>query len=225
VVDPASSALPLSVTNVAGAIWASVSKGCVPGPCQKVTRVFDPRGGSLGQTATLNGGVVDVVTSGSRAYALFDLPGEIRIYNIDDPFNPSLQTATSIAGLSTVTPASIAYSPSVATVYVLADKLHAFSEQGLSLIGQIPVPAATSSFGQSVRIDGSCALVAGRNDVPQLYTIDSSLSWRESPTPAIPSAIRSVASRPGYFYLLTERSLEVWSSVPSEPNLRRHAAH
>lgn len=109
-------------------------------------------------------------------------------------------------------------------MYLLADKLYAFAESELLPMRQVAIPAATSSFGQSVRIDGSCALIAGRTDAPQLYAIDGPVNWRANATPAIPSAIRSVASRPGYFYLLTERSLEVWSTVAQEPKVKRHAA-
>jgi hypothetical protein len=225
VVDNARDALPLTVNNVGGAIWVSVSKSCVPGPCQKVTTVFDSRSGALTPAATLSGGVIDVVVSGSKAYALFDLPGEIRALDISDPFHPAIIAARSTVGLSTTPPASIAFSQPQTTVYVLADKLNAFSEQGLLPIGQVPVPAATSSFGQSVRIDGSCALVAGRTDAPQLYSVEGPLVWRESLTPSIPSPIRSIATRAGYFYVLTERSLEVWSSVAQEPKVKRHAAH
>ena len=227
VVDTARDVLPLSAHNVGGAIWVSVSKGCVSGPCQKVTTVFDPRNGLLAPSSTLTGAVIDVVTSDSpaRAYALFDLPGEIRIFDINNPFHPSPLPSPSTDGLSAATPASIAYSAAVDTVYLLADKLYAFSAPALTQIGQVQIPAATSSFGQSVRIDGACALVAGRTEAPQLYAIDGPLDWRAVDTPAIPSAIRSVASRPGYLYLLTERSLEVWSTVPQEPKVKRHAAH
>ncbi len=229
VVDSARDALPLSVYNVGGAIWVSVSKGCVPGPCQKVTTIFDPRNSALVPTAmTLTGAVIDVAISStggnSRAYALFDLPGELRIFDIGDPFHPSLSNSFSTAGLSATPPASVAYAPGVATVYLLADKLYAFAESELLPMRQVAIPAATSSFGQSVRIDGSCALIAGRTDAPQLYAIDGPVNWRANATPAIPSAIRSVASRPGYFYLLTERSLEVWSTVAQEPKVKRHAA-
>jgi len=229
VVDSAPDALPLSVYNVGGAIWVSVSKGCVPGPCQKVTTIFDPRNSALVPTATtLTGAVIDVVISStggnSRAYALFDLPGELRIFDISDPFHPSRAATFSTDVLSATPPASVAYAPGVATVYLLADKLYAFAESELSLLGQVAIPAATSSFGQSVRIDGNCALVAGRTDAPQLYAIDGPVNWRANATPTIPSAIRSVASRPGYFYLLTERSLEVWSTVAQEPKVKRHAA-
>jgi hypothetical protein len=226
IVDNAPDALPLSVYNVGGAIWVSVSKGCVPGPCQKVTTVFDPRNGALAATSTLSGGVIDVVTSGPVAYGLFDLPAEIRVLAIDDPFHPSIGSSRSTVGLSPIAPASVTYSAATKTVYVLADKLYAFSDAVLSAIGPVgAVPAATSSFGQSVRIDGGCALVAGRTEAPQLYAIDGPLNWRANQTPAVPSAIRSVATRPGYFYLLTERSLEVWSSVLQEPKVKRHAAH
>ncbi|HSN69356.1 MAG TPA: hypothetical protein VLV48_08935, partial [Thermoanaerobaculia bacterium] len=82
---------------VGGALWVSLTRGCGAGGCEKKTLVVDAASG-LVVTATLPGGILDVVWSGDRAWALSDTPREVRIYDIAKPGAPSLLNSASAAG-------------------------------------------------------------------------------------------------------------------------------
>ncbi|HEV8659775.1 MAG TPA: hypothetical protein VGS96_14280, partial [Thermoanaerobaculia bacterium] len=114
--DEGNDIVPLAISAIAGAPWVSFSRGCATTGCEKRTVVLDPQ--SLVRTASLSGGIVDITVSALRAYAIFDLPGEIRIYDVRDPLHPaSLATrANDVAALA------IAYNNG--TVYALADKAY-----------------------------------------------------------------------------------------------------
>src|SRR6185503_6953347 len=100
------------------AIWASFFKGCASGVCDHKTVVLDPK--TLTVTATLNGGLKRVTTSGTRAYALFENPAEIRVLDISNPLQPSQVIATA----SPTNATDIAYS--AGKVYVIGNKIYAY---------------------------------------------------------------------------------------------------
>ena len=197
----------LSIAAVNGAPWVSIVTGCTNGGnCQKKTLVFDPRAG-LAQTVALDGGTIDVVTSGNRAYAISDLPSEIRIFDVADPYHPLLV----ISRAAETTPVSISWSNGV--VYVLGDKLISYNESTLNklneILGSYAVdPAGIVTFAdQHLRIDGGCAAVTGRSFAPQLFS-----QWTPVSSFSTPSPTRSLAVQPGTFYFLTDHSLEIWST-------------
>lgn len=211
----------VGIRTAGDAVWVSVESGCPT--CVQTTYVFDPRNGML-QTTTFNGGVVDVATNGTRAYVLTDFPSEIRVMNISDPFHPS----PIITAPAPQSPVSIAYSNG--TIYVLGDKLFAFTESTLTRIGDIlgsytadPTGVITAA-DQRVRIDGNCAIVVGRAFSPQLYTIGGATAWTAAPSFSMPSATRSIATRPGVIQLLTDHSLETWATKPIAKPPRREPA-
>ena len=110
----------------------------------------DPK--TLAVTATLNGGATRVVTSGTRAYALFQLPDELRILDIANPLQPS----QIIAAPSPALASDIGYS--AGKVYVVAGKVYSFNES-LIAAGEL---LANVSATQSLAIDGDCAVITGQ---------------------------------------------------------------
>lgn len=207
----------LGITTVNGAVWVSIVRGCSSVGCEKKTIVFDSR---LNQTASMSGGVIDVVTSAGRAYAISDLPAEVRIINVADPLHPAVINSRAADG----TPVSIAYSNG--TLYVLGNTLAAYSEASLTKAGDIL--GAYSSDGtvtyadQRVRIDGNCAVVTGRSFGPTLYSVGT--QWTAQSSPSSPSAARAIAMKPGTMYILTDHSLEIWSTSPLPKPPRRPPA-
>jgi hypothetical protein len=155
--------------------------------------------------------VVDVVTSGTRAYALMSLPNEVRVFNVSDRQRPSQVVSRAAEGNS------VAYGGG--TVYVLADKLLGFDEATLAPKADA-LPAAAADASQRVRIDGNCAVVIGRAANPELFALPQ---WSAaSPTIELPSATRGIATAAGRLFILTDTSLEVWASTPAaRPGKRR----
>ena len=206
-------AQPLSINVVNGAVWASIVRGCTSGACEKKTIIFN---NNLSQTISLTGAITDVVTSGTRAYAITDLPNEIRVIDVSDPFHPVTIASRAAEG----TPVSIAYSNG--TIYVLGNTLASYSENGLAKIGDILGPYASDGtvtfVDQHVRINGSCAIITGRSFGPQLFNLPQ---WTPATSFGTPSAARAIAAQPGTFYVLTDHSLEIWSSAPLPKPARR----
>jgi hypothetical protein len=217
----AQTARSVAMRAVGGAVWVSIESGCPT--CVQTTYVFDPRNG-MSQTASFSGGVVDVVTSGTRAYVLTDFPSEVRVMNISDPFHPS----PVITAPAPQSPVSIAYANG--TVYVLGDKLTAYAESTLTRLADILGSYAADPTGlitpadQRVRIEGNCAIVTGRSFSPQLYTVAAPTAWTTVATPPVPSPVRSIATLPGVIQLLTDHSLETWSTTPLPKPPRREPA-
>jgi hypothetical protein len=215
-----SDASPLSIATANGAVWVAISKGCVSGGCEKRTLVFDARNGSLVQTASFAGGVVDVTTSGNRAYAIVDLPAEIRVYDVADPYHPSQVISRTTEGARA--PLSIAYANG--TVYALGEKLYAYSEASLTKSGEPlgdyvnDATGAVTFADQRIRADGNCAIVTGRSFAPQTFALPA---FTASNTFATPAAVKSIASTPGKLYVLTDYSLEIWSTSPLPKAPRR----
>jgi hypothetical protein len=74
---------------------------------------------------------------------------------------------------------------------------------------------------QQVRVSGNCAVITGRSFSPQLYRVNAAASWSAEPLPgSAAAAVRSSATAPGRTYLLSDYSLEIWSST-GPPTVRR----
>jgi hypothetical protein len=204
-ISAGSDTTPLAIFTVAGAPWVAISVGCVTTGCDMRTFVFDPA--TLAQTATISGGVIDVTTSGSRAYALFDLPRETRIYNISDPLRPAV--VRSIAS----EPSATAIGFTNATVSVLGDRLYRYDENTLTKISD-ELPALTQRGFTDIIVDGACTLVTGRSGSLDVVNFASIL---------VPGTIRSVAGSNGRYFILTDYSLETISRVTQPRPSRRRA--
>ena len=198
--------------NAAGGVpWVSIQRGCSVGACEKKTAVLDPK--TLARTLLLDGAAVDVAESAGRAYAVFDLPAEVRSYSLADPLHPSV--IASIAAEGSKTPVSIAVTDNV---YVGGEKLYVYTP-GLTKLGeqydsyQPDLVNGLQYNDQRVRADGGCVIVSARTFTPQFTS--------GAATPQVPAVVRSIASVPGRFYVLTDDSLEVWSSQPAAPPARR----
>lgn len=208
--------VPLKLHAAGDAIYVSLSRGCLSGACEKKTLVLDSRQG-LVQTSTMTGGLVDLVTSGTKGWGVFDLPAEIRALDLADPFHP----ATTLAKASEGDPVSIAYAAGAKTVYTLGQKLYAYAEQGLVKGGELldaysEDPTLRVSYSdQMLRIEGDCALITGRRFSPSLYRVQGATNWTESATlPPVAAAVKRQMKADGSIFLLTDYSLELWRTTP-----------
>ena len=200
--DEGADAIARSIWTGGKAVWVSFSKGCTVGACEKETFVLDPS--TLAVTATMTGAIDDVFVSGSRAYALVGLPDEIRVIDIADPLHPSQV----VAATRPPSAASIAYAAS--TVYVLSDKVHSYAEATLAAQGE-QLTAVTPNASTRIRTDGGCAVISGRAENVQLYTLPA---FTPVPAPTeVPSQVRSIIIKASRLLLLTDHSLEVWASA------------
>jgi hypothetical protein len=202
-----SDTVPLSIAVVNGAPWVSLSTGCLSGGCRNTTLVLDPH--SLVQTASMTGAVTDVAIDGTTAFAIATMPNEVRVVDVADPLHPNVLQSRAADGTSIAERAG--------TVYVLGDKLYTFAASSLAPLG------STLSFlidpTESVRIAGDCALVGGRTFAPRLYALPAIAGQT---TPGLPALPQSVVARNGALFILTDDSLEVWSSGPAfAPPARR----
>jgi hypothetical protein len=206
-----------SVAAVGGPAWASVIVHCQSTGCEGKTIVFDPKS-AFAQTATMTGAVRDVVTSGTRAYVLTELPNEIRVVDISDPAHPSV--IVSHASEGTQPPRAIAFANG--TVYVLGENLYTYSATDLTkasdaLGAYVTDPTSGVTYvDQHIRADGSCLALTGRQFSPRFLT--------GTPPIASPAAGRFIATQPGTFYFLTDYSIEIWSTKAIALPPRRHAA-
>jgi hypothetical protein len=216
VVDTNADKAPISITTVAGAPWVSMSQGCRTGDCQSNTLVLDPQ--SLVVTSSMAGAVTDVAVAGITAYAITAAPSEVRVINVADPAHPSVSLSRATDG--TAAPVSIAfYSP---TVYVLGERLYAYTASSLASGGDMAVAFDPSTYAdQSVVISGTCGIVTGRTAMPELFSVSE--GWKPSAGIPAPAAVRSVATSGNNVYLLTDDSLEIWSTGTAKPAPRRRA--
>lgn len=202
----------IALNSVGGVAWLSYSRGCASAACQNETAVLDST--TLAVTSTMSGAVKDVVTDDLRAYALFEQPDELRVFDTNDAQHPVLLVSRAL----TATAVSVAHRGS--TVYLLGTRLTPYDEATLTP-GEPLLDAATTNFTQRVRIEGDCAIVTGRTFDPQLY---SASNWSAMSGFELPSSVRSVATQPGRLLLLTEHSLEVWSVGDAPAPRKRRAA-
>ena len=203
---------PLSVDGVAGAVWVAFSKDCLSGGCRKETIVVDSL--SLTTTATVDGGVVDAVWSGNRAWALFDLPDEVRVYDVTDALHPS-QLAAAAA------PASArSVSHGAGKALVLGDRVYTFHETTLAA-STTHLAAVAPTAAHRIRVEGDCAVVTGRASEPELY---DARNWTPLALPAsLPSPTRLVLAEDGRLTFLTDHSVEIWTITAPAPPVRRRA--
>ena len=210
-IDEGADAQPLSIWTIGDAVWVSFVKGCQSGTCQKKTLILDPK--TLAITSFLDGGVVDVTTAGTSAFAIFDQPAAVRVFDITSPLFPA-QTAT----VARPTAAS-AISHAGGKIYVAGDKVYSYNAQ---LVPQGDSLAPVTSSEQRLAIDGDCAVVTGRGASPQFYTLPS---WTPAPSALeVPSSVQSIATSAGRIVLLTEHSIELWTTTPPPSPKKRRAA-
>jgi hypothetical protein len=203
---------PLSITVAGNAAWVSVSKGCTGGICEKETIVLDAT--SLVMTATMPGGIDDVAVAGHRAFALVSLPDQLRLIDVSDPLHPVPMIDRPRP------PSASALAHENGTVQVLGERLYAFTATTLSPAGErLGPPVAPGP--QLLRILGNCAVVMRAGEQARIYHLPD---WSASPSPMpLPSSLRSIAVHDGKLFLLTDHSLEIWSSTVSDPPSRRRA--
>jgi len=217
VADTASDTDPQSIAVVAGAPWVTVSQQCRTGSCQNNTLVLDRL--SLATTATLGGGIVSVTTSGTRAYAITSLPSEVRVIDVSSPQHPVQISARPAEG--TNAPVSIAYSSG--TLFVLGEKLYAYSESGLTKLSEQSASFDPATYAdQRILVSGGCGVVTGRSVAPALYSVPSLAS---SGSISVPANVKSVATSDNVVYVLTEDSVEIWSNGTPGTAPRHRAAH
>lgn len=204
----------LAIRTAANAVWASLAVGCTVQGCrERKTLVLDPN--TLAVTATMTGSITDVTVAGTRAYALFSFPDEMRVLNIADPQHPSQIVAAAAPPFAS----SIAYS--AGKVFVLAGKVFGYSEATLTLVEE-HLSAVTANAAHRIRIDGTCALVSRDTNAPIGFDLPA---W----TPAastfmLPSNLRSFGVQPGMLVFLTEHSLELaYPTLTGKPPRRRAA--
>ena len=205
-----------SINSVNDAVWVSIVRGCTSSACEKKTIVFDARN-TLSQTVTFAGGVTDLAVSGNRAYAITDLPAEIRILNVADPFHPATISSRAAEG----SPASIAYSNGI--LYVLGNTLATYNETNLAKISDFLGPytsdGSVTIADQHLRVSGPCGVMTGRTFGPTILSLVQSMV--NSATS--PSVARSVAVHNGVFYVLTDHSLEIFGGDLPRPARRAPA--
>lgn len=214
---------PLTLSAAGGAAWLAIERGCFTTGCETKTLIYNTTGT---QTAEITGSLRELAVSGTRAYALFDTPNEIRVYDIGDPLHPHQLGARAAEG----TRPAVAIAYANGTIYVLGDKLYAYAESDLSKTGEqfaayVADPANPVTYvDQHVRVDGNCAATTGRTFSPQLFNVASPASWSAAASPSAPSPARSIASVPGTLYVLTDHSLEVLAAQPLPAPGRRRTA-
>jgi hypothetical protein len=204
----------LAIRTAGNAVWASIAVGCDVQTCNLwKTFVLDPN--TLAVTATMNGSVTDVTLSGSRAYALFAFPEEIRVLNVADPLHPApIVTAPAPALASAIALSS-------GKVYVLAGRIFGYAEATLTPTGEHLTGGPTAAR-QRLRIDGTCAVVSRDANPPVLYDLPS---WTPSAKQfPLPSPFRSFLMQSSMLLFLTDHSLELAYAAPTGPNPRRRAA-
>lgn len=209
--------LPPLVASAGGAAWASIFRNCQSTGCEGKTFVFDPKS-AFAQTSTMTGAVRDVVTSGTRAYVLTELPNEVRVVDISDPAHPSILVSRASEGLQP--PRAIAFANG--TVYVLGEKLYSYAATDLSsgstqLASYVTdLTSGVTYVDQHLRADAACVALTGRQFSPQFLP--------GTPLIASPAAGRFVAAQPGTIYFLTDYSVEIWSTKPLPIAPKHHAA-
>jgi hypothetical protein len=138
----------LSIWSPGEAVWVSLTHGCTSGGCVRKTLVLDPE--TLAVTATLPGTVRDLFVSGTRAYALFDDPNEVRVYDLAAPLHPAQLAAIARPASAT----SIAYEGG--RVHVLGDRLYTYAEGTLALITQRLTPVTPDDAQRLRMLDDIC---------------------------------------------------------------------
>ena len=213
----------VSMRAVAGALWVTVEAGCLSGACELRTLVLDPRA-ALTKSSTITGGAVAATAEGSRAWAIFTVPSEIRVYDVSDPYRPAQLAQRA----STGNPVAIARDSVRTAVYALGERLYAYTDSQLAELGAQLDPYVSDPSGrvgyidQQILVSGECALVTGRSFNPRPFRIVSATNWVEGAVPgSAAAAVRSSVVVAGKTYLLSDYSLEILSSTTPVPIRRR----
>jgi len=212
----------LSMRSVAGALWVSIEVNCLSGGCEFRTIVLDPRNG-ITKTTTIPGGALAATVEGTSAWAIFDVPAEVRELDVSDPFQPVVTASTA----STGNPVAIARDSTRAATYVLGNLLYVYGS-GLQLLAELlapyePEPSGRVSYlDQRVHVIGDGAVVTGRSFSPEVYVIGAPTAWFPAETPGSrAAAVRSSLKRGEFLYLLSDYSVEIWSEEGMEKPRRR----
>ncbi len=213
---------PLRLHAYAGALYVAFSKGCLSGNCEKKTLVFDVRSGIV-ETSSLMGALLDI----SGGVAIFELPDEIRVLSVADPYRPAILRSRGVEG------DAVSVEVLGSTVYTLGEKLYVYSLDSLSKLGELLEPFVSDPSGRVAFVDqrvrifpreggGSCAVISGRGFGPRIFDVESPLSWKPVAVPAVPAAVRGAVfiESLGRLYLLSDYSLEIWRR-PVLPNSER----
>ncbi len=210
-INEGSDAVPLAIHATSGAVFVSISRGCLTGGCEKKTIVYDPA--TLSATSTMTAAVVDLAQNGSRAYVITDLPAEIRALDLADPTRPVIVATHTLDGAAT----SIAAVNGA--VYTLGSRLFSYRETDLNLLGtQLDLATAEGTF---LRTTGTCAVVTHAGTT-RLYDTVSPTAWASRGTLALPATVRSTVASGSRLVILTDYSIEVYttSAAPTPPRRR-----
>jgi len=203
--------VPQSIAAVAGKPWVSITEGCLSTGCAKKTFVLDPK--SLVVTSTMTGGITDVTTSGTTAFALTDMPAEIRVIDVSNAALPNVVRTRAIEGSRAPT----AIAQSGGTIYVLGDQLYSYSVSSLANVGTQAVPF-TNDPTATLRLAGNCGVMSGHTFGPLLYAVPG---FASQAAPAVPAPAQSVAVQNGSAFIVTDDSLEIWSATALPAPARR----
>jgi hypothetical protein len=209
--DEGADVAPIAIAAVGGSPWVAFSRGCTTATgCEKRTVVLDPQ--TLVRSASLTGGLVDVAVSGNRAYGLFDLPAEIRGYDLSDPLHPAaLATRANDVGALSINDAS-------GSVLALGDKVYTFSETSLTRSTD-QLTARAPSTNADLLVDSGCIAISGRSPSAETYALPQ---FTAGAAIAVPGTIRSMTISSGRLLILTDYSIEIWSrSAKPVPQKRR----
>lgn len=204
-----SDSVPLAIHALDGAVFVSISKGCLTGGCEKKTFVLDPK--TLATTSTMTGAIVDLVQQGTRAFVSTDLPAELRALNVADPLHPAVIATKPLQGSSLTLAGS--------TLYALGDRLYSYSTTDLTpLTTQLDASTATPL----VRSAGTCSIVS-RGGAAQLYDAANAAAWTSKGTLALPAGVRSMTVVGDALAILTDYSVELYTAAGAsvKPSRRR----
>jgi hypothetical protein len=207
----------LGLLSAGEVLYLALQRGCSSGTCEKKTLILSTTGGTLAQIGSLTGAMLDVEVHGDRAFALFDDPDEVRVLG--------LQGAVIASAAAEGNAVAIGWSSSHRTVYTLGQRIYGYDDQTLAKTAELleaytPDPTGSVSYAdQSLTIDGACAILAGRRSTPQVFRIVSPVDWQVVGAPAVPAPVRRVVSLGSTHYLLTDYSVEIWSTTL--PDIRR----
>lgn len=214
---------PLALHAAGGALYASVLQGCLSGGCEKKTIVLDTTSG-LVPTSSFGGGVVAAAANATDAWIVTDMPAEIRRLDIRNPSQPALLASVASEG----EPVSLAWSPSGSTLLVLGSRLLVYDAASLTKRSELLDPWVSDPAGhlsylsQRVYAGDGCAIIAGREMDAIILSVSPSGLPSLAARLGMPSAVRSVASIDSSLFLLTEHSLEIWTS--DDPPKRKRGA-
>jgi hypothetical protein len=214
--------MPVAIHAVNGALWLSVAPDCRVGACERQTIVFRLAGG-IAPVATLTGGIADVALTGTTARVLTELPSELRVVDVTNPHAPVVVRSVAAAGnlVSVAHLAGRGKSWIVGNVLEVWDE-NFFAPSGTMLSPYVNDPAGRVSWlDQRVRLSGDCAVVIGRSFSPILMQVGSGGDATVLPSRGTPAAVRSIAIEGENVFLLTDYSVEMWTTV--DPASRRRA--